>query len=141
MDLKDFNFDIPIQLRWNDLDALGHVNNAVYISYIEVARGYFMPTACAGWNWKKDMFLIGSVQMDYRKELLLLDEDVRVHVKTKQLGGKSFVLSYAISSKKGVERVVHATGSTTQVMFDMASKSTIEIPDWVRESLTKFDNL
>ena len=141
MDLKDFNFSIPIQVRWNDLDALGHVNNAIYITYFEIARGYYMLKACPDWNWRKDMFLIANVNVDYKKELLLLSEDVRVHMKTSELGNKSFVLEYAITSKKGEDRIVHAVGSTTQIMFDMVTKSTIEIPDWVRQSLIEYDSV
>ena len=141
MEITDFNFSQPIQIRWNDLDALGHVNNAVYVTYFEVARGYFMLSACPGWNWRKDMFLIANVQVDYKKELLLTSQDVRVHMKSSQLGNKSFVLEYVITSKNGEERIVHAVGSSTQIMFDMTTKSTIEIPDWVRESLSKHDNL
>ena len=141
MDLNTFNFSLPIQIRWNDLDALGHVNNAVYVTYFEVARGYFMLEAAPGWNWKKDMFLIASVKVDYRKELLLTSQDVRVYIKVANLGNKSFELHYAIASQKGEERVIHATGSTTQVMFDLVEKKSIEIPDWVRTSLEKHDNL
>ena len=141
MNLSDFQFSLPIQIRWNDLDPLGHVNNAVFVTYFEIARGHYMLTSCPEWNWKKDMFLIANIQVDYRKELLLTSDDVRVHVKATQLGGKSFVLNYIISSKKGEERVIHASGTTTQIMFDMATKSTIEIPEWVRKSLIEFDNI
>lgn len=139
--MKDFNFNLPIQIRWNDLDPLGHVNNALYITYFEVARGYFMVTACPEWNWQKDMFLIGNVNVDYRKELLLLDKQPKVWIKTSKLGNKSFVLDYMITTEKNGETIIHATGSTTQVMFDTKTRTTIEIPQWVRESLSKFDNL
>lgn len=141
MELSDFDFSCQIQVRWNDLDALGHVNNAVFVTYLEVARGYYMLKAVPNWNWKKDMFLIGNISVDYKRELLLTSEDVRVHVKTTSLGTKSFELSYVVSSKKGEERLIHAVGKTTQIMFDMASKSTIEIPSWVRESLVEYDKL
>lgn len=132
---------MPIQIRWNDLDALGHVNNAVYITYFEIARGYFMLKACPQWDWKKDMFLIGNVNADFLKELLLTAEDARVHVRTQKLGTKSFVLEYLITSKKGDETIIHASGTTTQIMFDTRAKATIEIPMWVRESLMTFDGL
>ena len=141
MELNQFNFNAPLQLRWNDLDALGHVNNAVFITYFEVARGYFMLKACPKWNWHKDMFLIANANIDYRKELLLTAEAPRVYVRTSKIGSKSFVLEYAVVSGKDGERVVHATGTTTQIMFDMKAKTTIEVPDWAREALSQFDNL
>lgn len=141
MELDQFNFSLPIQVRWNDLDALGHVNNAIYVTYFEIARGHFMLEACPGWDWNKDMFLIANVNVDFRKELLLTADDPRVMVKTSQIGTKSFVLEYAIVSNNGGDVTVYATGTTTQVMFDMKTRHTMEVPQWVRESLTAFDKL
>lgn len=141
MEFENYNFSLPIQMRWNDLDALGHVNNAVFITYFEIARGYFMTKACPKWNWMQDMFLIANVNADFKKELLLTADDPRVYMKTIKIGSKSFVLEYAITSKKEDKIVLHASGTTTQIMFDMKTRSTIEIPNWVREGLTEFDNL
>lgn len=137
----DFNFSFPIQMRWNDADALGHVNNAVYVTYFEAARGLYMMKACPQWDWQQNMFLIGNVNVNFQKELLLTSQNVQVHVRTSKIGTKSFVFEYAITSDKKGETVIHATGSTTQIMFDMQSRKTVEVPDWVRESLTEFDNL
>lgn len=141
MEIEKFNFSLPLQMRWNDLDALGHVNNALFVTYFEVARGHFMLQACSGWNWKKDMFLIANVNVDYKKELLLTADDPRVYIRTLKIGTKSFVLEYAITSKKENEIILHAIGTTTQIMFDMKTRLTIEIPDWVRKSLEDFDQL
>lgn len=139
--MENFKFNHPIQMRWNDLDALGHVNNAIYISYFEIARGRFMSAACEGWDWTKHMFLIANVNVDFKTELLLTASTTKVHVKTNKIGSKSFVLDYLITSEKSGETIVHATGSSTQIMFDMAQRRTIEIPDWVREGLKAFDKL
>lgn len=138
---SDYNFSYPIQIRWNDLDALGHVNNAIYVTYFEIARGMYMTSACKGWNWSKDMFLIGNINVNYHKEILLTSSTIEVHVRTSKIGTKSFVLDYLITSGTGDQIVAHASGTTTQIMFDMQSKSTIEIPSWVREGLTSMDPL
>lgn len=141
MKLENFHFSLPIQIRWSDLDPLGHVNNAVYVSYFEIVRGHYMLQACPGWDWQKDMFLIGNVTANFHKELLLTDTLPTVSIRTSKLGNKSFVLEYAVTSKKGDEVVLHATGHTTQIMFDMRTRTTIELPDWVRQSLAVFDGV
>lgn len=141
MKLENFHFSLPIQIRWSDLDPLGHVNNAVYVTYFEIVRGHFMLHACPGWDWQRDMFLIGNVTVNFLKELKLTPDVTAVHIRTSKIGNKSFVLDYVITSKKGDEVVVHATGHTTQIMFDMKTRSTIEIPDWVRSALAAFDGL
>lgn len=139
MKTDGFNFSFPIQMRWNDLDALGHVNNSVYVTYFEIARGQFMLNACPFWDWTKDMFLIANVHVDFLKELVLTSTNPLVHVRTVKIGGKSFVLEYIITSGKGKETVIHAKGTTTQIMFDRKTRQTIEISDRVRASLREFD--
>jgi acyl-CoA thioester hydrolase len=134
-----YNFSFPIQIRWNDLDALGHVNNAVFVTYFEIARGFYMLHSCSWWDWKKDMFLIANITVDFHKELLLTSKDVKVFVKTSTIGTKSFVLDYIIVSESENQEVIHATGSTTQVMFDMEKRATINIPDLLRDNLLSFD--
>lgn len=138
-ELDKFKFRFPLQMRWNDLDALGHVNNAIFITYFEVARGNYMLEACPNWDWTKNMFLIANVQADFQKELLLTAEEPEVLMRTAKMGTKSFVLEYAIVSKKKGSTIVHATGSTTQIMFDTKSRSTIEIAPWIREALTNYE--
>lgn len=141
IDTTQFNFSYPIQMRWSDMDPLGHANNGIYVTYFEIARGRFMIAACPEWNWTKDMFLIGSVHVDFHKELLLTAQETKVHIKTSKIGNKSFVLDYIVTSIKDGETIVHASGQTTQIMFDMKNRTTIEIPDWVRNSLSSFDHL
>ncbi len=138
-DIGSFNFKFPLQLRWADLDALGHVNNAIFITYFEVARGHYMPKACAGWDWHKHMFLIGNVEAHFKKELLLSAINPQVWMRTSRIGTKSFVLEYAIVSDKNGETILHATGSTTQIMFDMKTRATIDVADWVRAGLNAFE--
>jgi acyl-CoA thioester hydrolase len=137
--LSAFHFHFPLQLRWHDLDALGHVNNAVFVTYFEVARGHYMPTACPGWDWHKHMFLIAHVEVHFRKELLLLAQKPTVHIRTAHIGTKSFVLEYVISSIKEGETVIHCEGKTTQVMFDMQTRKTKPIDDWVQQSLQAYE--
>lgn len=139
IDLESFKYKFSLQMRWNDLDALGHVNNALFITYFETARGRYMLEACPGWDWTKQMFLIGNVNASFHKELLLTAKNPQVYMKTSKLGTKSFELAYAIVSEGKDGKVVHATGATTQIMFDMKSKQTVAIPDWIKENLQNYE--
>lgn len=141
INLDKFHFKIPIQLRWNDMDALGHVNNAMYITYFEHGRGVYMLKACQGWDWHKHMFLIGKVDAIFYKELRLTAKNPEVWVRTSKLGNKSFEIEYAVTSQKGEETIIHASGSSTQIMFDTHKRHTIEIEDWVRQKLSTFDKI
>ncbi|MFT4970245.1 MAG: acyl-CoA thioester hydrolase, partial [Chitinophagales bacterium] len=85
-DLSLFKYKFPLQMRWNDLDALGHVNNALFITYFETARGRYMLEACPGWDWRKQMFLIGNVNASFQKELLLDASNPQVWMRTSKVG-------------------------------------------------------
>jgi len=139
--LNSFKFKLPIQIRWKDLDALGHVNNAVFITYFEIARGHYMLEACPGWDWHKHMFLIGNVEASFKKELTLSANSPKVLMRTSRLGTKSFVLDYVLTSEKKGGTIIHAIGKTTQIMFDLKTRKTVEAQDWVRSALSSYENL
>lgn len=141
MDNIIFNFQTPIQMRWKDMDAMGHVNNATYLTYFEIARSYYIMDVCPDWNWKNDMFLIANINVDYLKELTLTDTKLNVHVRTIHIGNKSFVLEYLLSSGIEESLKIHAKGTSTQIMFDMKTRSSMPIPQWVREALVAYDEL
>jgi len=92
IDINNFTFSEKIQIRWNDLDPLGHVNNAIYVTYFEVARGMYMLNASPKWDWQKDMFLIANVNVNFHKELTLFHFNTAVYLRTKTIGTKSFVI-------------------------------------------------
>ncbi len=139
--LNDFRFHQDLQVRWMDLDPLNHVNNSIYIQYFELGRGKYMSAASPSWDWHKNMFLIANITCDYRKELKLQDSNPKVWIRTGRLGTKSFELDYLITSTRDNVTSVHATGKSIQVMFDMKTRTTIKIPDWLRAELSDFDGL
>lgn len=139
MNLDKYTFSLSIQARWNDLDPLGHVNNAVYFSYFEVGRGQFMNVASKTWNWNNNMFLLGKISAVFLKEMTLNDQEPTIWVRTAKLGNKSFDLEYLITTNKGDERLIHCAGESTQVMFNLKDHQTMVIPNWLREELTEYE--
>lgn len=137
--IEKFKFKQSLQVRWMDLDPLAHVNNSIYIQYFELGRGKYMSTASPTWDWHKNMFLIANITCDYKRELKLTDSNPEVLVRTSRFGGKSFDLEYLIVSDKKGEQIVHAQGKSTQVMFDLKERKSIEIPDWLKEEIQSFE--
>ena len=137
-DKNEFHFSQEIQIRWMDLDPLGHVNNSIYIQYFEMGRGKYMVKASPTWDWHKNMFLIASISCDYKRELKMTDRHPHVHVRYSRFGTKSFDLEYTITSGSNHE-VLHATGKSVQVMFDTKNKTTIEIPEWMKREISEFE--
>ncbi|ADR20848.1 hypothetical protein MATR_15260 [Marivirga tractuosa] len=136
VDPNNFKFSEDIQVRWTDLDPLAHVNNSIYIQYFEIARGRYMLQASPSWDWHKHMFLLANINCSYLQELKIGMAKTKCWVRTKEMGKKSFVLEYMITTE---DNTVHTVGTSIQVMFDTKNKTTIEIPDWLRNELMAYE--
>ena len=124
---------MAIQIRWRDLDALGHVNNAVYLSYFELARLAYV-RAVLGDHAPIDrrtmlpvdfQFILAEVTCHYRSPATLGDQLVAT-IWVAQVGRKSFVFEYRIHDEL-TGRLV-AEGCSTQVWFDYAAVESRPVP-------------
>lgn len=70
----------PIQLRFKDMDALGHLNNANYLTFFELARiKYFRDTVGTEIDWNKDGMIIARATIDYKNQFILTTLFVFIH--------------------------------------------------------------
>lgn len=120
-----------IHVRFSDLDVLGHVNNAVYLSYFEIARvHYFKYLVGSDWDWKKGGVILARNEIEYYKPVLLNDEPLIEMIATR-IGTKSFTLDYKLK----VKDELYSSGSSVLVCFDSIENKTIDIPDELRKAL------
>ena len=125
-----FPFVYRDSVRFNDLDAFGHVNNAVYSSYLEDARNAFMRDAGLVETVEDIVMILARVEIDFRAQVGV-GEELEVGIRASRFGTKSFDFEYEIRSG---DRVV-ANAKSVQVGFDYDSNTTIAIPDTWREVL------
>lgn len=108
-------FTVPIDLRFNDVDGMGHVNNALYLTYLEHCRMRFF-TEVAGSRSERDFpFILAHAALDY-KSPIKMNAQPQVKMWTSRIGGKSWDFDYEIKDRK--TGVVYATGKTVQVAYD-----------------------
>jgi len=111
-------FSHPIELRFRDLDPLGHVNHAVFVTYLEIARTAWWRGFLGGRPFVEEGFLIARVEVDYRQPVLF-GEGIEVEVVCSEVGNRSFTLDYRVVGKDGL---VRAEARTVQVMFDFQAQ-------------------
>lgn len=121
----------PIEVRFRDVDALGHVNHAVVVSYLEVARYAWWREFLNGRDFQAEGFLIARVEVDYRRPILL-GESVRVELRCPRVGRTSFDLEYRVLRK---DDLLCAEGRTVQVMLDFVSGRPVPVLDSTRSWL------
>lgn len=113
------------EIRFFDIDAMGHVNNSVYFSYFEMARVHFFGQLIGReWNWRENGVLVAHNEIDYIRPVLFGDE-IEVHISVLKVGTRSFTLGYNI--KKG--DTLYAKGNSVMVTYDFRKNTTIPVPE------------
>jgi len=125
-------FSIRFTVRFRDIDALGHVNNAVYFTYMESARTEYWLTRFCTDDLRRLNFIVARAECDFKKAARFGDE-LEVGIKTSSIGNSSFVWDYEI--KKAQTGELLATGKTIQVYYDYTSERSMPVPDDVRQKL------
>jgi acyl-CoA thioester hydrolase len=114
------------RVRFRDCDAMGHVNNAVYSTYLEQARiAFLQPKGAAVAN-----MILARAEIDFRAPMSVADE-VHIEVRPVRVGTKSFELEYTLR----VRDTVVAEAKTVLVAYDYTSEQSVEVPDAWREAL------
>jgi acyl-CoA thioester hydrolase len=116
--------------RYRDADAFGHVNNAVYLTYLEQARNAYLRELGLVRRIEDIAMILARVEIDYRAELEV-DDEVEIGVRCSRLGTKSFDLEYELRSG---ERLV-AEAMTVIVGYDYERGESAPIADAWREAL------
>lgn len=140
--IKNFKHIFEIQIRFKDVDMMGHVNHANYFSYAELARlKYFDDVLGTNTDWHIQHGLImARTEADY-KNAIEYDDKVVVYTRCSKLGTKSFELNWIITkSKNGIEELA-AEGKATIVCYNYELKKAIEIPLNRKLKIQKYEGL
>jgi acyl-CoA thioester hydrolase len=135
--IEGFPFSCTQGIVLRDLDSFGHVNNAVYLTFVENARIEYLKAVVGAVRRDEIRNIMAAVTIDFRAEVAY--EDVlEIGVRCTRLGTKSFQLEYRMVRTDGT---VAADASTTQVMFDFDGGGAIEIPESWRAAISAHDGL
>ena len=120
-----------VQVRFRDIDLLGHVNNAVYLSYLEMTRVYYLEQLLGlQWDYTQDGFLLARNEIDYLKPILLYEKpEIRMFVE--HIGNRSFTFGYEIK----VDGELVTKAKSVMVAYNTALQQPIAIPPPLLEVL------
>ena len=118
-------FETTVEIRFADIDAMGHVNNAVYFSYFEQARmAYFKERVARIWDWNEDGVIVARNEIDYVFPVFLNDR-MFIRLWVERVGSKSFTVCYRVV----VGERLCATGKSVLVCFNHKNKATQVLPE------------
>lgn len=141
----EFRYRHPVEVRFNDTDALGHVNNAVYLSYFEVARsGYYRELTGVpfGTDDKAGRFtiLMSEATIHYRMPAFF-GEPLAVDCRVAWASRSAIGLEYRVVSEGSVVAPARhvADGSTVHVRWDITAGRVTRVPRELRAHFERFE--
>jgi len=125
----------PVEVRFRDCDLMGHVNNAVYLTYLEMARFAYWKAAGLDRIDGEISYIMARVEIDYRASANFGDV-LDVGLAVTGIGRSSFTMAYEIRSQDG--RVL-STARSVQVSYDWAAGRSLPVPDAIRRRISEFE--
>lgn len=130
--MSRFRFRYGMEVRFRDLDALGHVNNAVYLTYFESARMAFWMQMMGRADLQGMNMILARAEIDFRSPLVF-GEKVEIGVGCTSVGRSSFVLEQDMH-ERGAFRLV-AQAKKVLVHYDYAALRSLPLTDDMRRQL------
>lgn len=130
-----FRFRHPVEVRFRDLDPMGHAHHTLPLIYFEDARAAYWREVAGRPDVEAIDYIMGEFHVRYHARIRYpghLDVGVRVE----RLGTRSFTMAYEVRDADGV---LLASGRSEQVMFDYANDASVAIPAPVRERIEAFE--
>jgi acyl-CoA thioester hydrolase len=135
------NFYQPIEVRYSDLDAQGHVNNAKFITYFEHARTHYwrhLTIFKPGSSFLDVGIIMADLQITFLAPILW-ENKIKAGVRTTHLGNKSLTLHQCIVDQDSVKE--YATGKIVLVAYDYHQGNSIPVPEDWRRIIGDFEGL
>jgi acyl-CoA thioester hydrolase len=135
--LADYKFKTLIPIRFSDMDAFGHVNNAVYLTYFEIARSNYW-REIVQWNWDETGIILGRSEINYLKPITRHDQ-IACYVRTTRIGNSSFDVMHVLVKLNPNGEEICTTGKTVCISYDYGANKSVKIPVNERERMIAYD--
>jgi acyl-CoA thioester hydrolase len=127
-----FRFSHVIEVRFRDVDMLGHVNNAVYLSYLEQARMVYLQGL--GLRDRHPKTILVRNEIDY-KHPIHLNDTLEVFVRVARIGTKSLEFAYLVHANG----LTCAVASSVHVWYDFEAARSVPVPLEARQRIAAFE--
>lgn len=120
---------MPIQLRFNDVDKFGHVNNTVYFSFYDLGKTEYFSYVCPDVDWEKEGIVVVHIEVNFLSQIFGGDH-VEVQTAVSEIGNKSFHLLQRVVDTDTQE--VKCECRSVMVCFDLVNHESVPMPQkWV----------
>lgn len=133
----EFRHSVPVQIRFNDIDLLGHVNNSVYFTFFDLGKSrYFSAVKEETIDWRKTDIVVANINCDFCAPVYF-NENIEVLTQVVNIHDKSFrMLQYIINADT---KEVKCVCTTVMVGFDVERGVSASLSDDWKRALSQFE--
>lgn len=136
MESIKFHHTLPIQLRFNDVDKFGHVNNTVYFTYYDLGKTEYFATVCPTINWEKNGLVVVQIDASFISQIMGTS-NVAVQTAVTEIGNKSLMVVQQVIDTLTQE--VKCFCKSIMVAFDLEKHNSKEIEEEWKEAICTFE--
>jgi acyl-CoA thioester hydrolase len=125
-----------INIRFRDIDSMGHVNNAVFFTYFEEGRKEFLRSLFNIMNPEEYNFILAQISCDFLKPIRISDP-ISLQLWVGEIGQKKFDLVYTIVNRND-ESIVYASGRSVQIFYDYKNNTPMLIPQYFLDEISEY---
>ncbi len=134
-----FHHSLPIQIRFNDVDRYGHVNNNAYFAYYDLGKDEYLRNVLqTNYRATNVVPVIANINADFILPIFYGD-DIVMETRVAHIGNKSFTLEQRAINRKTGQKVCQCT--TTMVCFNLKTQTSAEMPAEYRKAFEEFEHL
>ena len=134
-DMK-FRHALPVQIRFNDVDQYGHMNNSSYFSLYDLAKTSYLRDVFGNKDWHHIGIVVANINADFLAPVFFSD-DLIIETTVIHLGHKSFtLLQRAVNKASGV---LKCQCRTVMVGYDVATKEPVELPADFKQAVCDYE--
>lgn len=140
LNMTDYKFSTPIDVRYGDLDPQWHVNNVRFLTFLEHARvNYLMKlNLFDGKNFFDFNLIVADIHITYLAPITL-NQEIKVWMKTERIGNKSLTFVYEIRDENTKE--VMAKAETIMVAYDYLKQKSKPVPETWRKAISQLEGV
>lgn len=136
MDEISFQHTMPIQLRANDVDRFGHINNAVYFTFYDLGKTNYIETVCPDVDWEKEAIVVVDISVSFKSQIFGTDH-IAVQTSVASIGTKSFELVQRVVDTETKEE--KCVCRSVMVTYDLIHHKSKLVPEtWVK-AISKYE--
>ena len=132
---NDYRHVMPLQIRFNDVDKFGHVNNTVYFQFYDTTKTDYIATVCKGVDWERLAIVVVKIEAEFVSQIKGNDH-IAGRTRIVKIGNKSFHLEQDV-----IDSDTHEVKISVMVLYDLERQQTIPLPDEWRKAISDFEGL